>query len=166
MAVVYLGLGSNMGDRMGYLRKAVRSLKETEDIRFVTVSPVYESESLGVVEQPPFLNAVVCIETFHSPEDLMLLTQAIERSLGRNGKGTGGPRTMDIDLLFYDDLIMNTPELTIPHPRIADRAFVLLPLSDIAPSFQHPVLGKTVVSLLQDRCRGQHLVLYREALGL
>lgn len=164
MALVYLSLGSNVGDRIGHLRKTVGCLKEGEDIRLIAVSCVYTSEPLGVIEQPSFLNAVVCIETSLPPEDLLLLTQAIERSFGRNGKGTGGPRTIDIDLLFYDNLVMNTPELTIPHPRIPDRAFVLLPLTDIDASFRHPVSGETVTSLLQDRCHGQRVVLYRETL--
>lgn len=160
MALVYLGLGSNIGDRVGYLRKAVSSLKEKQDIHLVAVSRVYESEPLGDREQPSFLNAVMCVETSLSPEALMCLTQEIERSLGRDGKGTGEPRTIDIDLLFYGDLVMDTPELTIPHPRISERAFVLLPLSDIHASLQHHVLGETVTSLLRDRCQGQRVVLY------
>ena len=142
----YIGLGSNLGDRLGYLRGAVRGLAGVGKI--VAASSLYETTPVGYLDQPWFLNAVVALETGASPEELHRHLLGLEEAAGRERPFPNAPRTLDLDLLFYDDLVLNRPELTIPHPRLHERAFVLVPLFEIAPNLRHPTLHKPVRELL------------------
>jgi 2-amino-4-hydroxy-6-hydroxymethyldihydropteridine diphosphokinase len=116
--------------------------------RIVAVSSLYETEPVGYLEQPSFLNAVIALDTALAPADLMNGLLGIERDLGRARSFPNAPRTLDLDLLMVDDVILDTPELTLPHPRLHERAFVLVPLAEIAPEFVHPGFGKSVPEIL------------------
>lgn len=134
---VFLGLGSNLGDRQANLARALKLLGERLHIELV--SSLYETEPVDYAEQPPFLNAICRAQTELGPMQLLSLAKGIEASLGRVPSFPNAPRPIDIDIIFYGDLIMETPELTIPHPRLKERAFVLIPLLEVAPDLRHPV---------------------------
>ena len=142
---VYLGLGSNLGDRQANIEKALKLLNDTLQIELV--SSIYETEPVGYVEQPMFLNAVCCGQTELGPLQLLSLVKGIEASLGRVSSFPNAPRTIDLDIIFYGSMIMQTPELTIPHPRLEERAFVLIPLLEIAPDLRHSVSGESIKNL-------------------
>jgi 2-amino-4-hydroxy-6-hydroxymethyldihydropteridine diphosphokinase len=146
MATAYIGLGANLGDREATLREAVRRLHALGTI--VAVSSLYETEQVCYRDQPPFLNAVVALETVLPPGALLREMLAIELDLGRTRSFPNAPRTLDLDLLLVDDLVLDAPALTLPHPRLQERAFVLVPLAEIAPTVIHPVLGRPAVALL------------------
>jgi 2-amino-4-hydroxy-6-hydroxymethyldihydropteridine diphosphokinase len=142
---VYLGLGSNLGDRQVNLKKAVKILGERLYIE--QVSSVYETEPLGYVEQPRFLNAVCLAQTELGPLQLLSLVKGIEASLGRVPGFPNAPRPIDVDIILYGDLVIQTPELTIPHPRLEERAFVIIPLLEVAPDLRHPVSDEHIGDL-------------------
>ena len=144
---VYLGLGSNMGTRQNNLDKALDLLSQR--LRLGKISPVYETDPVGNADQPRFLNMACQVHTRLTPEGMLALIKGIESKMGRTGK-SNAPRPIDIDILLYDEHIMETPELVIPHPRMTERAFVLTPLADIAPAVVHPTTGKTIKELLED----------------
>ena len=139
---VYLALGTNLGDRLANLKQAISSLTPQLDVK--AKSQVYETPPWGFEDQPKFLNQVVKAKTYLEPERLLKHLKRLEVALGRKESFVNGPRLIDIDILFYDDLVLNKPALVIPHPRLHERGFVLLPLLDIAPDLVHPVQKKTV----------------------
>lgn len=145
MAIAAIGLGANLGDRAGTLREAVRRLEDLGEI--VAVSSLYETAPVGYLDQSPFLNAAVALDTALPAPDLMTALLAIEHGLGRVRTFRNAPRTLDLDLLLYDDLTVDTPELTLPHPRLHERAFVLVPLAEIAPAVVHPRLRQSMIQL-------------------
>jgi 2-amino-4-hydroxy-6-hydroxymethyldihydropteridine diphosphokinase len=150
---VYLGLGSNMGDRQDNLDRALGFLSPR--LRIEKVSSVYDTEPIGNINQPHFLNLVCQVYTRLAPSELLTLAKGIEKKLGRVFDRPNTPRPIDIDILFYGDQVIETPELIIPHPRLTERAFVLVPLDEIAPDLVHPVNGKTVKQLLEGMTEGQ-----------
>jgi 2-amino-4-hydroxy-6-hydroxymethyldihydropteridine diphosphokinase len=147
MPTVYLALGSNLGDRSANLRTALAALPPK--VKVQTLSPIYETPPWGVTDQPAFLNMVLRGKTRLTPTNLLKYVKSLETSLGRLPTIRYGPRLIDIDILFYDDLVLDTPELILPHPRLHERAFVLVPLADLAPALVHPRLGKPVRELLR-----------------
>ena len=146
MSIVYLGLGTNLGDRKQNINKAIEAISLKMSIS--KQSSLYETTAWGYTDQPNFLNQVIQVETNLSPLRLLNFLKKTEVELGRVENFRYGPRLIDIDILFYDDLIKTTSRLQIPHPRIPERAFVLVPLNEIAPGYVHPVLKKTIAELL------------------
>ena len=144
--IAYIGLGSNKGDKLSTCRRAIEMLGKAG--RRIKVSSFYCTEPIGYVTQEDFVNAVVAVETSLTPTALLAHCHMIENALGRSRMGRWGPRTIDLDILLYDDQVINDAELTIPHPLMAKRAFVLVPLAEIAPDIVHPVLKATVIELL------------------
>ena len=144
---VYLGLGSNMGNRQGNLDKTLDLLSQR--LQVGQVSSIYDTEPVGNINQARFLNLVCQVSTRLAPIELLALAKGIEMKLGRVPGKANAPRPIDIDILFYGDQVMETPELVIPHPRLAERAFVLIPLAEIAPDLVHPVSGKSIRELLR-----------------
>lgn len=143
----FIGLGSNIGDRKKHLDDALEMLKKTEGISLLKVSPVYETKPVGYTQQPYFLNCVAEIQTVLPPYELLDICLDIENRLKRIRKIRWGPRTADLDILFYGNLVTDDEKLTIPHPRLHERGFVLIPMLDIAPDMYHPVFKTTIREL-------------------
>lgn len=148
----FIALGSNMGDKKGYLDEAVEKLKNHPLCQVIKVADYIQTEPYGGVEQDVFLNSALELRTLLYPEELLRLLNQIEAEAGRERTIHWGPRTLDLDILFYDDCIIDTPSLTIPHIDLQNRDFVLLPMAEIAPYFRHPTLGYTMQQLL-NRCQ-------------
>ncbi len=148
MATVFLGLGTNMGKRKQSLQQALQLLSEKVEIS--RVSPIYETEPVGFTQQPLFLNLAMEGKTSLKPQSLLSWLKEIEGKMGRIPSFTNAPRPIDLDILFYDAKIIKSKDLVIPHPRLAVRAFVLVPLNEIAPDFVHPGNGRAVKDLVKD----------------
>ncbi len=148
MTEVYIALGGNLGDRAANLEAAIAALGPEIVLR--DRSAVYETEPRYVTDQPRFLNMAVRGETDLGADKLLRHLKKLEKSLGRTGGERYGPRLIDLDILFYGDAVIKTPGLSIPHPRLAERAFVLRPLADIAPRMVHPATGKTIMRMLEE----------------
>lgn len=162
MATAYLGVGSNLGNRLAFLRGGRDSLVNHFEITLQRVSGVYETEAVGgPADNPSFLNAVLEIETPLSPRELLAACLAVEDEFGRSRPMEWAPRTLDIDLLLYDDVVVAEDDLQIPHPRLHERTFVLEPLREIAPDLIHPVLHRTIAALADDLAANDDVVLLR-----
>jgi 2-amino-4-hydroxy-6-hydroxymethyldihydropteridine diphosphokinase len=146
--VVYIALGTNLGNRLANLREAIESMPP--EVIVLAESNVYETPPWGYVDQPAFLNMVVKAETELEPEPLLEYLKQIEVELGREQNFRWGPRLIDLDILFYDDLVLDSPPLVVPHPRLQERAFVLVPLAEVAPEMLHPNLKRRISDLLSD----------------
>lgn len=145
---IYLALGTNLGDRLENFRRAYLSL--APEVTITASSPVYQTPPWGYTDQPDFLNQVIQAETELEPQELITFLKRLEWELGRRPGLPNGPRPIDLDLLFYDELVLETDRLTIPHPRMAGRGFVLVPLADLAPELRHPVFGQTIREMLAE----------------
>lgn len=159
MATVFLGIGSNLGDREKNINLALEKLGQVGYVR--RVSSQYETEPVGYKDQPWFLNLVAELETQLSAPELLQALKALEKEMGRTPSPRFGPRPIDLDILLYDDLVLDTPELTVPHPRLAERAFVLIPLAEIAPQVLHPILKKSMRELRDALPKGPEVRLLR-----
>ncbi len=149
MPKLYLLLGGNLGDRIVYLRQASESIGAQVG-GITAASKLYETAAWGKTDQPNFLNQVLEVQTEQPPEQVLQTINHIEQELGRVRQEHWGARVIDIDILFYDQLVLQTQRLTIPHPQLHLRRFTLLPLAEIAPELMHPVLGKNIDQLLED----------------
>ena len=150
MANAYVGLGSNLGDKTGNIRQALDMLDSADDVSVLAVSSFYETEPEGYEDQDWFVNAAAQIETALSPPRLLKLFKEIEQAIGRGESVRWGPREIDLDLLLYDQLRFESQAVTVPHPRMHQRAFVLVPMAEIAANAIHPVLGKSIRNLLDE----------------
>src|ERR1700690_982251 len=146
MATIYIGIGSNLGDKEGNCKTAIERLSEN-GIAVKKISSPYRTKPWGVEDQPDFVNMAVKAETSIKPSELLTILKAIEKEMGRQDGVHWGPRLIDLDLLFYDDLVISCDKLAIPHPLLHKREFVLLPLAEIAAEFVHPVLKATIKQL-------------------
>ena len=146
MHSVFLLLGSNLGNRLLFLQQAITHI-EAEVGQALTVSSVYESPSWGKTDAPAYLNQVVYLQTDITPQQLLSTVLTIEQILGRERQEKWGPRTIDIDILFYDNLIINESNLQVPHPELHNRGFTLVPLAEIAPDLVHPVINKNILQI-------------------
>lgn len=149
MHLAYIGFGSNIGDRLSYIRSAITALSATEGITLQKISSLYETAPVGNEAQDDFLNGVVSIRTHHSPHTLLYTLKQIEINIGRKHRIRWGPREIDMDILIYGDLCVETQNLTVPHPEMPLRRFVLVPLAEIAPDLVHPILNETIKTLLE-----------------
>jgi 2-amino-4-hydroxy-6-hydroxymethyldihydropteridine diphosphokinase len=145
MPIAYLGLGSNLGDRRANLSAAAAAMAPSAVV--LRSSSIYQTEPWGYLEQPAFLNQVLEVETSLSPADLLAALKRLEASLGRQATFRYGPRLIDLDILLYDQLVLHQPDLVIPHAQLAERAFVLVPLAELAPGLIHPLLGVSMAEL-------------------
>lgn len=146
----FIGIGSNLGNSLDLVRQAFQDLASIQQSRLIACSPYYRSDPIGPPNQPDYINAVAVLETGLSPEELLMALQAIEHNHGRKRIQRWGPRTLDLDILLYGDLVLRSPRLHLPHPRLQERSFVLYPLRDVAPKLVIPGLGE--LDALLRRC--------------
>ena len=167
MSIAFLSLGSNVGDRLSSIQQAVNFLSADNSIEIAASSSFYETEPWGKKDQPWFVNAVVAIRTKLSPVELLRVCQDIESKLGRDREQEihWGKRPIDIDILFYDDLVFSNEILTIPHPHVQERAFALVPMLEIKASYVHPVLNKTIAELHEELNDPEEAFLYGTIFG-
>jgi 2-amino-4-hydroxy-6-hydroxymethyldihydropteridine diphosphokinase len=158
MALAAIALGSNLGDSLAFVEAAVQTLSRDSDIILVSQSHWYQTVAIGPV-QPDYVNGCVVVKTVRSPESLLQLLLEIEQQFGRERTEHWGPRTLDLDLLLYDAVVLQTPFLNLPHPRMTERAFVLIPLAELLPQWVDPLSGLTILQL-RDRvdCSGVSLL--------
>lgn len=162
MPVAYIGLGSNLNDRMKNLNKAIELIKKESSIRVLKNSSVYQTEPVGMKDQPCFLNMALEVETQLSPFELLDFLQGVEKKMGRKKERKWGPRNIDLDILLYENKITNSAELTLPHPQVHLRKFVLIPLAEITKDKVHPLLKKTIPELLQDLKEDSKVELFKD----
>jgi len=161
MAYAYIGIGSNLGNKNTNIKKSIKLLKEKCEV--TKISSLYETEPIGYKAQDYFLNCVVKIRTNFNPEQLLKFLQSIENKLKRVREIKNGPRTIDLDILFYGNDIVNANNLIIPHPRLHERRFALVPLNEIAPEFVHPLLKRKVNSILKNLNSKDIVKLYKKS---
>ena len=149
MSLVAISMGSNLGNRLSSLRKAILLLKK-EGFNIIKTSDVFETPPFGVTNQPRFLNACLLIDTETNPADLLKKLKKIENEVGRIQRFRWGPREIDLDIIFYDEKVIDGPSLKVPHPHMHERPFVLIPLKQISPQWVHPILKKTVEQMAED----------------
>ena len=160
---VFLGLGSNVGERQKFLNRAAQELKKLRDTKLVWVSSVYETDPVGKTDQAKFLNAALEVETALPPKELHSELKSIEQRMGRTKGERWGPREIDLDILLYDGLVFSDNELRVPHPEMEGRKFVLVPLNEIAPDVVHPINGMTVEEMAKAcRDRGRVVQSYQK----
>ncbi len=155
---VFIGIGSNQGDRKSCIFSALEEIRSFGDL--VSISGLYETEPFGSIEQSDFLNAVVQVSTALAPDELLTRLQHVEQRLGRVRKEKWGPRTLDLDILIFDQLLLKSETLVVPHPGLSERLFVLVPLCEIASQYNVPGLNKTVEQLLKETPDGSRIELY------
>ena len=144
---IFLGLGSNLGNKHAQIYSAIAQLKQNPAIRIIEVSKFYKTEAVSNDDQPPYINAALKIETSLSPQELLKVTQDVEKKLGRTGKSTNKSRLIDIDILFYNNHIICDEDLIIPHPRAHEREFVLIPMMDLSRRFEHPMVAESIENI-------------------
>ena len=149
MHIIYLGLGSNIGNREKWLETAIEALNSNSNISIENISPFIETKAIGSLTQPDFINAALKATTLYTPQELLTCCETIEKDCNRTSKGLWNPRTVDIDILFYDDVVISDENLQIPHPLLQDREFVLKPLNAINPNLVHPILNTPISTLLE-----------------
>lgn len=161
MPIVYVGLGSNLNDKIKNLNEAIDLIAENSRINVLGRSSIYQTEPVGIKEQPYFLNMVLEIETALSPFELLDFLQGVERTMARKKEIRWGPRNIDLDLLLYEDEVINSEKLILPHPRMHLRKFVLMPLAEVARDKIHPVYKKTITNLLQNLKEDSKIELFK-----
>jgi 2-amino-4-hydroxy-6-hydroxymethyldihydropteridine diphosphokinase len=154
----YIGIGSNLGDKLENCRRAISAVAAEEKNRIVRCSSFYKTEPVGKKDQDWFVNAALAVETSLLPRELLDLLLAVETDLGRERRERWGPRVIDLDILFYGDRVVHEPGLEIPHPRVQDRRFVLVPMQEIAPDLVHPLLRRSVAELLSSLNEGDRVL--------
>ncbi len=147
-ARAFIGAGANLGEPVRQIKQALDELEKSPGVRLLGASSLYRTQPVGPVEQPPFINAVFALECGMNPHELLALLLSVEEKMGRVRKERWGPRVIDLDLLFYDEMVISGQGLEVPHPRLHERRFVLVPLVELAPDIIHPVIKKTVFDVL------------------
>ncbi|MBI5967168.1 MAG: 2-amino-4-hydroxy-6-hydroxymethyldihydropteridine diphosphokinase [Deltaproteobacteria bacterium] len=161
--LVYIGIGSNLGDKLGNCRRAIAAIVADRRNQLMKCSPFYQTEPVGKKDQDWFVNGVVAVETSQGPREFLDFLLAIERMMGRERGEPWGPRVIDLDLLFFGNEILKEGDLQIPHPRLHERRFVLVPLRDIAPHHGHPLIGKTISQILSELPEEEKVLPFPEA---